>query len=415
MTSEIDTSADKVRNDLKADVNLGSNSLIEFASRFAIDVALKHESMILKINYAKSKSKEDRNTVQQQMIELVKRIVTDYKTSSEESIKDRKKVLDILAKLSHRDIDRSTIFCCNNLGYRYKRSRFGLRSVNLDLRLGEVTGLVGENASGKTTLMRLVVGDLKHTEGSLSYPALQSNSTTSIDWALVKTQISYVPQSLPDWHGSLETNLRYEAAIHGITGEANDGAFDYIVERLDLRNFLDRSWHQLSDGYKLRFALARALISRPKLLALDEPLANLDFRSQLTLLRDIRYLASSFREPMAVIISSQHLHEIEGIADNVIFLNDGLSTYSGPIRKIGADRTHNVFEVASHRSNSELQKFLNMPFIDRSYYNGLCYVVTVSRSVDSTYFLRELIAHNVDVDYFRDISQSVRSLFEDAA
>ena len=91
----------------------------------------------------------------------------------------------------------------------------------------------------------------------------------------------------------LRSNLHYEAAIHGVGRADNEREVDFIVERLGFRGELDKEWHELSGGFRLRFALARALVWKPKLLILDEPLANLDFITQQIVLNDLRHLTDS--------------------------------------------------------------------------------------------------------------------------
>ncbi len=114
----------------------------------------------------------------------------------------------------------------------------------------------------------------------------------------------------------------------------------------------------MSGGYRTRFELAKALISRPKLLILDEPLAPLDVLAQLLFLRDVKELAASKRQPLAVIISSQHLYEIEAVADKLVFLNDGVLEFYGRPEEIGADRWENTFELVTPVSAEALRQAL---------------------------------------------------------
>ncbi len=147
-----------------------------------------------------------------------------------------------------------------NLVKRYPGSNFTLRLEHLELRLGQITGLVGENATGKTTLFRILAGDLAPDAGTLHFSLFDPHNRRS--WPDLKQKIAYVPQELPVWHGSLRDNLRYEAALHGLSGDENSKAADYIVQRLGLGLHLDKNWAQLSGGYKLRFALAKALAGK---------------------------------------------------------------------------------------------------------------------------------------------------------
>ena len=300
------------------------------------------------------------------------------------------------------------------IGFGYRDGDFRLSGIDLCLEEGKITGVVGENANGKTTLFRIVVGRLRHGEGTIEYPLLNPPGCRSIDWPSVEERIAYVPQELPPLYRTMEENLRYAAAMHGQLGADNDLAVDHrhapAPDRAS-RPHLEPAFGRLQAR---RFALARALVSKPKLLALDEPLANLDFISQLAVLRDIRDLARSFREPMAVMISSQHLHEIEAVADNILFLRRGRAVFNGPIEAIGQDTTEHVFELGTRAGVEELQRILAGPDLLSITHNGMAYVVKTDRTLDRRRFLAELLAQDVSIDYFRDISHSVKQLFEGA-
>lgn len=143
---------------------------------------------------------------------------------------------------------------------------------------------------------------------------------------------------------------------------------------------------------------------------LDEPIANLDLQAQQLFLQDLRHLANSVRYPMSIILSSQQLHEIESVADNIIFLRNGKPEYNGAIKDFGSERQENVFEVAGDMDRDKLVAALKA-FGPRVEQNGLVFNVFVPRKVSIREFLRELDRAELTVHYFRDISTSTRKLF----
>jgi ABC-2 type transport system ATP-binding protein len=223
--------------------------------------------------------------------------------------------------------------------------------------------------------------------------------------------MAYVPQELPKWYGPLSENLAYEAALRGIRGDANERAVQFVIERLELAEHLGKRWNELSGGFKLRFALARALVWKPKLLLLDEPLANLDFKAQQLVLRDVRELAESYRYPMAVLISSQHLHEIEAVSDDILFLRDGTVVFSGPIDQLGEARDRNTFELGTPMAEGDLRARLE-PIAVRMSHTGVSWLINTRLAVTGADLLEALLREGVQVDYFRDISRSIKQLFE---
>jgi ABC-2 type transport system ATP-binding protein len=117
-------------------------------------------------------------------------------------------------------------------------------------------------------------------------------------------------------------NLEYAAAVHGIVGEDNFDWTSRLIARHGLTLYKDRTWSELSAGFRMRFDLALARISRPRLLILDEPLGNLDIVSQQSFLFDLTQLVKTSTET-SIVITSQHLFEIEAIADEIVLLAGG--------------------------------------------------------------------------------------------
>src|SRR5262249_22653411 len=110
----------------------------------------------------------------------------------------------------------------------------------------------------------------------------------------------------------------------------------------------DATWDEISGGYKTRFEIVRALLSKPDLLILDEPLAYLDILNQQVVLRQLRQLASNRARPIGIIITSQQLYEIEAIADRLLVLEGGNILFSDRIRKLSGLIDDLVVEFSSN-------------------------------------------------------------------
>ena len=323
------------------------------------------------------------------------------------------------AKSALKSPSSTLVFRGENITKTYKSRRiaFTLHPISLDLHLGEITTIVGENGNGKTTLLKAIAGLHAINGGRLTYPliapkSLHATNTASLDWYQIKQQIAYISQDLPKWRGNVIDNLRFAAAIHGVDPLKIDGLIDLLITRLRLESYRHAHWKELSGGYKMRFALAKALIIRPKLLIIDEPLANLDVNAQITFLDDLRTFAASPRSPMAVLLTSQHLHEVERIADNIIFLRNGEAIYSGATADFGVERAENSFELACESTLDELKNILQtvQPAV-RVAQTGYNFIIHTPVSFSRDALLRQLLDHHVAITYFRDISQSTRQLF----
>ncbi|MEO1413481.1 MAG: ATP-binding cassette domain-containing protein, partial [Bacteroidota bacterium] len=229
----------------------------------------------------------------------------------------------------------------------FRRSNFQLSVDALELRAGTLNVLVGENATGKSTLLRILAGELAADSGRLRYPFFSESARFS--WSRLKNRLAYIPQFLAPWHQDLYRSLCYTGLQRGIARTQIRREVDFMVHRMGLAAYLPRPWRALSGGYKLRFALARALLWRPRLLLLDEPLAHLDVRAQLTVLSDLKKIITDRlyyldtpgtgpnlpTHPLAILLCSQHIHEVEPLADQVFFMRAGQLERPQPVTASG--------------------------------------------------------------------------------
>ncbi len=333
-----------------------------------------------------------------------------------ESKNDLKSKANVLLDLVTNQVDFkekqwSNELVCNavNISKRYVNggNPFYLQPLNVELKYGEITGIVGENGNGKTTLLRILAGELSSDTGTIEYPALNASDK---NWYKVKNQFVFIPQRIPRWHGSLVDNLRFFASIHGFTEEDNHKQINYILFRLGLDKFKHLKWSELSSGYRLRFELAKAIMWRPKLILLDEPLANLDINAQQLFLQDLKFFSKSTEFPLSIILSSQQLHEVESISDNIIFIKQGKTIYNGNQQAFGINSDLNTFELISS-ANAELLHTIFKEYKVVVENAGTTFIISVGKEISNEVFLSTLISNKISVNYFRDISNSTRKLF----
>ena len=414
MEKDIRQIAQQLKMDLAQNAESSKRNVIEFANSYAFKKELRYQAILLNTDFTKADQTERKRILSERMQILIDAIVEDYQANAHNEVaRKTKEGLETLENRFRLQIPPNQVVCgVSGLGKTFRKNGFKLEGIDLELRQGEITGVIGENGNGKTTLFRVIVGEILHDKGDLTFPLLRQDDPQDLNWFQIKTQIAYVPQDPPPWVGSLRSNLYYEAAIHGITGEDNLREVEFIIQRLGLEDHLDKKWGELSGGYKLRFSLARALVWKPKLLVIDEPLANLDIKAQQVILKDLRDLSRSFRFPVSVLISSQHLHEIEAVSDNILFLKEGQSFYYGKTADIGSTRTFNIFELDSPVDLKMLRNLLKeLPILDL-YYDGIHYIIKTSLSVDQKDVLTPLTAAGVEITYFRDIIRSTRHFFD---
>ena len=318
--------------------------------------------------------------------------------------KERLKVLlhDVAVYLNTRIQNKhQTIISVKNVIKNY--TSFTLGPIDLDIKTGEIVGLVGENGNGKTTLLRSLCGELHPTSGSITY---------HFDYKDVfdlRTQLVYIPQRTDNWKGLMYENLEFTASCYGYSPEENNLVVDLIITRFGLRKFRNHGWNNLSSGYKMRFELARMLLRKPKILLIDEPLANLDILAQQTILDDFRNIANSAFRPIAIVLSSQQLYEVEKTSNQVVFLKRG--TQKNLSLTAENEEKYFVIEFESLQSITELKAIFSTLNIQNIEQNGGTTIATFSESINMTDFLKTVINQNVSISYLRNISNSTRRFF----
>ena len=305
--------------------------------------------------------------------------------------------------------EENKAFVAENISMAYKKNSFSLKPISLELKYGEITVLVGENGNGKTTLLNIIAGQIAHNEGSLYYPTLDKENKK--DWYDIKTQISYIEQYTLERKGIATDSLHFILGINGVKGQENIDEVNFIMHRLGLEKYENFKWAELSGGFKMRFSLAQALLRKPKLLILDEPLANLDINTQQLFLNDLRDITSSLSYDMAVVISSQNLYEMEMVADNIIFLSEGEAIYNGSMKTFGEKRDDNSYEFSINVSEEYLLEVLKTIDYLKLKQEGDNYILTTKKSVSYASLLKLFLDNKIEIKYFRDISKSTRKLF----
>ena len=328
----------------------------------------------------------------------------DHNEKEDEDKKTRLKTLldELHAFLSKKEChNHQTIISVKNLQKVYNAS-FGLGPINLDIKTGEIIGLVGENGNGKTTLLRSLCGELHPTSGTINYQFQYD------DLYDLRTKLVYIPQRTDTWRGSMYENLEFTASCYGYSPEENNLVVDLVITRLGLRKFRRHYWNNLSSGYKMRFELARMLLRKPKILLIDEPLANLDILAQQTILDDFRNIANSAFRPIAIVLSSQQLYEVEKTSNQVVFLKRGSQKNLNTENDVAKNC---IIEFESSLNLSDLkQAFTTLEVISLEQ-NGGTFIATFSEKIEMNDFLKVVINQSIPMTYMRNISNSTRRFF----
>lgn len=200
--------------------------------------------------------------------------------------------------------------------------------LNLSVRAGEVFGLLGPNGSGKSTTIKMILGLLAPTEGTVSLFGLSPRSKAA------RARIGYLPE-LSYLHPFLtaKETLLYYAGLCGLSRGESARRADQLLEMVKLTEVAKRPVGGFSKGMARRVALASALIGRPELLILDEPTSGLDPVST----REVKLLVKALAKGgMTVLTTSHLLADTQDICDRVMILNHGTCAAEGKVSELGS-------------------------------------------------------------------------------
>jgi zinc/manganese transport system ATP-binding protein len=218
-----------------------------------------------------------------------------------------------------------------------------LDRVSFSIAPGEFTGLIGSNGAGKTTLFRVILGLQPPSAGTVLFGgSANARSATRRSRGAAGQLIGFVPQKylldpdLPLRARDL-VGLGLDAHRLGVPrpSRARRALVEEMLEAVDGARFADTRVGRLSGGEQQRILIAHALIARPRLLLLDEPLANLDLRSAHEV---VALLARIAREQqVAVLISAHEINPLLGVMDRIVYLASGRAASGSTDEVVRAD------------------------------------------------------------------------------
>jgi len=203
----------------------------------------------------------------------------------------------------------------NNLSKVYKNGFNALKSVNLNIKKGEIFAMLGPNGAGKTTLISIICGIVKPSSGEVTVDGFDIIE----DYRETRSRIGLVPQELMlEQFETVFNNVTYSRGLYG--KKPNPEHIEKILKQLSLWDKKDQRLRQLSGGMKRRVLIAKALSHEPTVLFLDEPTAGVD----VELRQDMWKIVEELRKTgVTIILTTHYIEEAEAIADRVGVINQG--------------------------------------------------------------------------------------------
>ncbi len=201
-------------------------------------------------------------------------------------------------------------------------SRVVVSGVSLELRRGEVLGLLGHNGAGKSTTLQMLAGALPPDSGYLEVCDFDLRKQPQ----LAKACIGFLPEQPPLYRDMcVDDYLLFAARLHRVPSARLVEALNEASRRCGLQDCGGKIIGTLSKGYQQRVGIAQAIIHHPAVVVLDEPTVGLDPAQ----IRDVRALIRELGDQSSVILSTHLLNEVESLCDRVAILQKGRLIYTG--------------------------------------------------------------------------------------
>jgi iron complex transport system ATP-binding protein len=223
---------------------------------------------------------------------------------------------------------------------------WALKDINFHVKAGEVLGIIGKNGAGKSTLLKIIVGILKPDSGSV---LVAGRDISSIKRREAARLIGYVAQDsavrFPFTAMEFVLQGRFaQGRLIGFESEQDIKEANRAMEMTNTTEFASRLVVELSGGERQRVMLARALAARPRVLILDEPVANLDISHQVRMLDLVRRL--TLENEISAIVVTHELNLAADFASSTLLLKDGEMIAFGAPRDVMTERLlRSVFET----------------------------------------------------------------------
>ena len=222
----------------------------------------------------------------------------------------------------------------NNVSKNYKNIK-ALNNISLSINEGELYGLLGVNGAGKTTLLKILSGLTNQTNGDFIVGGFTNNNMDEIKRIIdISPQESAVAKNL-----TVLENLKF---FQDLYNQKDDNYLKEIIDDLGLNEVINQRAKTLSGGYQRRLSIALGLISKPKILLLDEPTLGLDVIAR----RELWKIVNKFKGKITIILTSHYLEEIEALCDRVAILSKGNLLIEGTINEIKEKTNESSFEEA---------------------------------------------------------------------
>lgn len=215
----------------------------------------------------------------------------------------------------------NSIVKVEHLSHRYT-VQWAVKDISIEIPHRGIYGLLGSNGAGKSTMMNIICGVIKPTQGQVFIQGINAGENP----IEAKRHIGFLPQKPPLYDElTVEEYLTHAAELRRIADEEVAAAVSEVLEMCSITHFRKRLIKNLSGGYQQRVGIAQAIIHKPEIVVFDEPTNGLD----PTQIVDVRHLIENIARDRTVILSTHILSEVQAICDHILMIEQGQLVFQG--------------------------------------------------------------------------------------
>jgi ABC-2 type transport system ATP-binding protein len=277
-----------------------------------------------------------------------------------------------------------------------------VKGINFHIQEGRCVSLLGPNGAGKSTTLKMLSGLLEPTSGSIDFKGEKAND--------LRQFIGYLPQfpAFFNWMSGKEF-LVFTGQLAKLNRKEAEKRSEELLERVGLTNAKKRKIGGYSGGMKQRLGLAQALIHRPKLLILDEPVSALDPLGR----REVLDMMREIKEETTILFSTHVLHDAQEISDDILIMHAGEIAISGSLQSVMEEYRQPIVQIEFESQASDwLKRIASYSFVSEVNIQGNKTSIVLKDMVDGKQtLLKDIVERNLQIRKFEISQTTLEDLF----
>ncbi|WP_436866235.1 ABC transporter ATP-binding protein [Bacillus fungorum] len=282
------------------------------------------------------------------------------------------------------------------------KGKIAVNNFSMELQAGECVGLIGPNGAGKSTLIKVISDIINPTAGEVLLNGIKISK--------MKREIGYLPQypNFFHWMTARET-LTFMGQLSGLKKEELSKSIPKILEKVGLRGEENAKVSTFSGGMKQRLGIAQALLHKPSLIVMDEPVSALDPIGR----REVLNLIEEIKKDTTILLSTHILSDAEEICERFVIIKDGTKIEDTTITELlHRNRENKLIIEITTKDRKWIEVVKNLPYVKDVEVVGLKVKVKVeSIEINKNMLLQNVLEHNVDIVKFEINNDTLEEIF----